>query len=177
MLLLAKLLAAWQIALCFKDLLFSRRNWSSKHPHRQGRPLRRQLHSSVRAQANRKRSVFLFQMAHPIDGNKFAVGQHCLNRGRLNDGQKAFKDLNVTFGSGFPSAWQHFPSNREADTFVSDPLELTRFSGQCAAFTPRQVNEVPQNENGLVNGTPLRSDSATGTRSRNAGARDCTSPQ
>ena len=56
-------------------------------------------------------------------------------------------------------------------------LELTRFSGQCAAFTPRQVNEVPQNENGLVNGTPLRSDSATGTRSRNAGARDCTSPQ
>jgi hypothetical protein len=26
----------------------------------------------------------------------------------------------VTFGSGFPSAWQHFPSNREADTFVSD---------------------------------------------------------
>ncbi len=59
-------------------------------------------------------------MAHPIDGNKFAVGQHCLNRGRLNDGQKAFKDLNVTFGSGFPSAWQHFPSNREADTFVSD---------------------------------------------------------
>ncbi len=56
-------------------------------------------------------------------------------------------------------------------------VELTRFSGQCAAFTPRQVNEVPQNENGLVNGTPLRSDSATGNRSRNAGARGCRSPQ
>jgi len=56
-------------------------------------------------------------------------------------------------------------------------LELTRFSGQCAAFMPRQVNEVPQNENGIVNGTPLRSDWATGTRSRNGGARDCTSPR
>ncbi|MCS3827931.1 hypothetical protein GGP85_003402, partial [Salinibacter ruber] len=32
-------------------------------------------------------------------------------------------------------------------------LELTRFSGQSTAFTPRQVNEVLRNEDGLVNGT------------------------
>ena len=37
-------------------------------------------------------------------------------------------------------------------------LELTRCSGQLTSFTLRQMNEVLQNENGLVNGTLLRSD-------------------
>jgi len=54
-------------------------------------------------------------------------------------------------------------------------LELTRFSGQSTAFTPRQVSEVLRIASGLVNGTLLRSDVGTGSRGRNGVDRDCTS--
>jgi len=60
-------------------------------------------------------------------------------------------------------------------------MELTRFSGQSTAFTPRQVKEIPPIASGLVSslvsGTLFRSGSATGSRCWSEADRDCTNPQ
>ena len=85
--------------------------------------------------------------------------------------------------NGKARAVQEQVSDGEEDDYVfrspgfDKKVELTRFSGQCAAFTPRQVNEVPRIASILVSGTLLRSAVVIGTRSRNGADRDCTSPR
>ena len=78
----------------------------------------------------------------------------------------------------FSGPKQAIPSRATSNKVVlSGGLELTRLCGQSTAFTRRQVNEVPQNVNGPVNGILLRSSAVIGIRQKNGADRGCTSPQ